>query len=133
MRGPSNPPAPVSGVSTPSCIGAPWPRTTAGAMPATASAPTRFTKPRRDKAILWLVIAFSFDMLSHTFIRISGTQENASYIGIASQHRGGPIAVVAPVDQNVRPVGDGQGLARILLDHRDRHSGAVHRHDIVEQ
>ena len=42
-------------------------------------------------------------MLSRTFIRISGTQENASYIGIASQHRGGPVAVVAPIPKKPAP------------------------------
>src|SRR6185437_6943584 len=129
IRGPSKPPAPVSGVSTPSCNGSPCARTMAGATAPRASAPAPISKRRRGSRGMGCI---SF-LRCRCFVLSSSAEKNPPDVGIGGQRPRRSLAMVAAVDENVRAIGDGQGLARILLDYRDRHAVAMDRDDVFEQ
>ncbi len=138
MRGPSKPPAPVSGVSMPSCSGAPWPRTIAGAMPASASraggsAGKCATRIARGAGAAWIVPPCRSRARCRLGATIHPPRKMRLMSGSAASAAARAVAMVASVDQNVRAMRDGQGLARVLLDHGDGHPVAVDGDDVLEQ
>ena len=64
IRGPSKPPAPVSGVRTPSCSGVPCARRIAGAIAASARPPLAWMNRRRDFAFSSLIAVPPFVVAS---------------------------------------------------------------------
>src|SRR6266508_2581440 len=60
-------------------------------------------------------------------------EEDTLDIRIRGEVGGRPLAMIATVDEDVGPMGDGQGLAGVLLDDRDRGAGAMDRADVFEQ
>src|SRR5260221_350949 len=119
MRGPSKPPAPVSGVSTPSCSFAPWARAIRGSAAPAASAPPPARTVRRDG---WGRMRVIGSLLG---CRCSGAQEQALDVGIGGQRRGRTTAAVAAVDQAVGAGRVRQRLACVLLYHRGPLAPAV--------
>src|SRR5436190_19135484 len=104
-------------------------------MPASASAPAPFTKSRREGVTSWIVMSAFLRVVSFgiDWPKTSAAQKDALDVRVGGQRRRGPVAVIASVDQNVRPMGDRQCFTRILLDHGNRNPALVYRQDIFEQ
>ena len=133
MRGPSKPPAPVSGVSTPSCSG----------VALRADDRRRHAAPVRARrrsagngdavhgvlcgmssSVVDLVCAIPGDQPPRKMRRMSGSAASAA---------AGASRWLRPSTRMYARSRDGQGLARVLLHHGDRDAVAVDRDDVVEQ
>src|SRR5262245_8883699 len=128
MRGPSCPPAPVNGVSTPNLSGSPCAKAPSGAAAMAAAAP--LSTARR-------VVIGMGDPLSgkicKKYYTMSGSEKEPSDLWIGGQRLGGTGAAVLAIDQNVGPIRDGQSFIGILLDDGDGDPSLVDFDNGIEQ
>src|SRR5262245_46071765 len=125
MRGPSCPPAPVKGVSTPSLMASACAAvgSRAAAMAVAAAAPLIIARR------VVLVMANPSGDKSENTRPMSGPEKEPSDFRIGGQRAGNTGATILAVDQNVSPIGDGERFVGILLDDRHCHAVLVDLHD----
>src|SRR5262245_2369826 len=119
MRGPSCPPAPVKGVSTPSLMASAWAAVGSreAAMAVAAAAP--LISARRVVPVM----ANPSGEPHENTRPMSGPEKEPSDFRIRGKRAGNAGAAILAVDQNVGPIGNGERFVGILLD--DRHCHAV--------
>src|SRR6516162_4841070 len=129
MRGPSCPPAPVSGVRMPNLSAS----TCAVARPGNTAATDAAVAPCNRERRVTFVIGGPLWRHAENTRPMSATEKEPSDFRIDGESLGGAGYAVLAIDQDVGAVGDGERLVGILLDHDDRDAIAINLHNGVEQ